>query len=62
MKTYATTVFSRENLDDRAAFGLAKVGLGMLGIVAEVTLQCVPAHKLVEHTVSQRHVTLLQPS
>lgn len=31
-------------------FRLAKVGLGCLGVVTEVTLQCVPAHELVEHT------------
>lgn len=31
-------------------FDLARVGLGALGIVAEMTLQCVPAHRLVEHT------------
>ena len=32
-------------------FELAKVGLGCLGVVTEVTLQCVPAHKLVERTI-----------
>ncbi len=26
------------------------MGLGALGVVAEVTLQCVPAHQLLEHT------------
>jgi L-galactono-1,4-lactone dehydrogenase len=31
-------------------FELAKVGLGCLGIVVEVTMQCIPAHRLVEHT------------
>mmetsp|Transcript_19443 Transcript_19443/g.49689 ORF Transcript_19443/g.49689 Transcript_19443/m.49689 type:complete len:439 (-) Transcript_19443:314-1630(-) len=31
-------------------FRLARVGLGWLGIVSEVTLQCVPAHKLIQHT------------
>lgn len=31
-------------------FALAKVGLGALGVVCEVTLQCVPAHELLEHT------------
>ena len=31
-------------------FLLARVGLGALGIVAEVTMQCIPAHKLLEHT------------
>ena len=28
----------------------AQVGLGALGVVAELTLQCVPAHDLLEHT------------
>jgi L-galactono-1,4-lactone dehydrogenase len=31
-------------------FQLAKVGLGCLGVVVEVTMQCIPAHRLVEHT------------
>lgn len=31
-------------------FRLARVGLGALGVVSEVTLQCVPAHKLVQRT------------
>ena len=31
-------------------FELAKVGLGCLGVVVEVTMECIPAHKLVEHT------------
>lgn len=35
---------------DPALFELARVGLGALGVVAEVTLQCVPAHQLLEHT------------
>ena len=34
-------------------FWLAKVGLGLLGVVSEVTLQCVPAHKLLERTFVQ---------
>ena len=33
-----------------SAFQLAKVGLGCLGVVVEVTMQCIPAHRLVEHT------------
>jgi hypothetical protein len=38
-------------------FSLAKVALGSLGVVAEVTLQCVPAHRLVERTwVATRQV------
>jgi L-galactono-1,4-lactone dehydrogenase len=39
---------SLENNGD--LFHLAKVGLGCLGIVTELTLKCIPAHKLVEHT------------
>lgn len=31
-------------------FQLAKVGLGCLGVVVEVTMDCIPAHDLVEHT------------
>lgn len=48
-------------------FKLAKVGLGCLGVVTEVTLQCVPAHKLVEKTfvtnvldVKKNHVSWLK--
>ena len=32
-----------------SAFQLAKVGLGCLGVVVEVTMQCIPAHRLIEH-------------
>ena len=35
---------------DPELFKLAKVGLGALGVVSEVTLQCVPQHRLLEHT------------
>jgi L-galactono-1,4-lactone dehydrogenase len=35
---------------DPALFLLARTAVGLLGIVAEVTLQCVPAHALVERT------------
>ena len=48
-------------------FQLARVGLGALGVVTEVTLQCVPAHKLVQHTfvdtragVAKRHAQNLR--
>ena len=34
---------------DPELFQLAKVGLGCLGIVVEITMQCIPAHRLVEH-------------
>jgi L-galactono-1,4-lactone dehydrogenase len=50
-----------------ALFHLAKVGLGWLGVVTEVTLQCVPAHKLLQHTfvltrqeVVERHLDNLR--
>ena len=36
-------------------FHLAKVGLGALGVVVEVTLQCVQAHELLEHTFVRDH-------
>ncbi len=35
---------------DPELFKMARVGLGCLGVVTELTLQCVPAHQLVEHT------------
>lgn len=37
--------------DDPSLFQLARTSLGLLGVVAEVTLQCVPAHRLVEKTI-----------
>jgi L-galactono-1,4-lactone dehydrogenase len=36
--------------EDGELFHLAKVGLGCLGVVVEVTMQCVPAHFLRERT------------
>ncbi|XP_020693245.2 L-galactono-1,4-lactone dehydrogenase 2, mitochondrial-like, partial [Dendrobium catenatum] len=35
---------------DPELFYLARCGLGGLGVVAEVTIQCVDRHELVEHT------------
>ena len=35
---------------DGELFRMARVGLGACGVVAEVVLQCVPAHQLLEHT------------
>lgn len=35
---------------DPELFYLSRVGLGCFGVVTEVTLQCVPEHKLVEQT------------
>ena len=43
-----TIVLSKE--DDGQLFDMAKVGLGCLGVVVEVTMECIPAHQLVEHT------------
>ena len=52
---------------DPELFYMARVGLGCLGVVAELTLQCVPAHELLQHTqvmtrqqVHQNHTQLLQ--
>lgn len=52
---------------DQGLFHMARVGLGSLGVVTEVTLQCVPAHELVEHTyvatsneVRKQHAQLLR--
>jgi L-galactono-1,4-lactone dehydrogenase len=41
--------------DDPMLFKLARTALGLLGVVAEVTLQCVPAHLLVEKTFVASH-------
>ena len=35
---------------DPTLFHIARVGLGSFGVVTEVTLQCIPEHKLVEKT------------
>ena len=43
-----TIELSREK--DPELFYLTRCGLGGLGVVAEVTLQCVERHQLVEHT------------
>jgi L-galactono-1,4-lactone dehydrogenase len=43
-----TVELTREK--DRRLFDLAKVGLGCLGVVVEITMECIPAHDLVEHT------------
>jgi L-galactono-1,4-lactone dehydrogenase len=43
-----TVELSKEK--DGRLFELAKVGLGCLGVVVEITMECVPAHQLVEHT------------
>ena len=42
------TLVLRPSDGDR--FHMAKVGLGALGVVSEVTLQCVDAHRLLERT------------
>jgi L-galactono-1,4-lactone dehydrogenase len=43
-----TIVLSKDK--DGALFELAKVAVGCLGVVVEVTMQCIPAHNLLEHT------------
>ena len=35
---------------DPELFKIARVGLGAFGVVSEVTLQCIPAHQLLERT------------
>lgn len=35
---------------DPELFHMARVGLGCLGVVAELTLQCVPSHQLLQQT------------
>jgi L-galactono-1,4-lactone dehydrogenase len=43
-----TIVLSKE--ENGTLFELAKVAVGCLGVVVEVTMQCIPAHNLLEHT------------
>jgi L-galactono-1,4-lactone dehydrogenase len=43
-----TVVLTKE--EHGRLFELARVGLGCLGVVVEVTMECIPAHQLVEHT------------
>jgi len=35
---------------DGRLFELARLAIGLLGVVVEITMECVPAHKLIEHT------------
>ncbi|CAN8077155.1 unnamed protein product [Agarophyton chilense] len=53
--------------DDPSLFQVARTAMGMFGIVSEVTLQCVPVHRLVEHTfvlspkeIMEHHTELLE--
>ena len=53
--------------EDPSLFQLARTSLGLLGIVTEVTLQCVPSHKLIEETlvmsceeVFKQHETMMK--
>lgn len=43
-----TIVLTKE--EHGSLFDLAKVGLGCLGVVVEVTMECIPSHQLLEHT------------
>jgi len=46
-----TLTLSKDDPEDSEhRFEMARVGLGALGVVAEVTLKCVPAHQLHERT------------
>jgi L-galactono-1,4-lactone dehydrogenase len=47
-----TIELCKNDKDERqkTLFELAKVGLGCLGVVVEVTMECIPTHNLVEHT------------
>ena len=60
-----TVTLSRE--DEPELFNLAKVGLGALGVVTRVELQCIPRHQLLEETttctvseVNKNHVKWLR--
>ena len=35
---------------DGRLFEIARLALGCLGVVVEITMECIPAHKLIEHT------------
>ena len=48
--TPALGIIELSHQTNPALFQLAKVGLGCLGIVVEVTMECIPSHQLVEHT------------
>mmetsp|Transcript_16933 Transcript_16933/g.38840 ORF Transcript_16933/g.38840 Transcript_16933/m.38840 type:complete len:616 (+) Transcript_16933:226-2073(+) len=43
-----TIEFTKEK--DGRLFELARVALGCLGVVVEITMECIPAHELIEHT------------
>mmetsp|Transcript_57500 Transcript_57500/g.140995 ORF Transcript_57500/g.140995 Transcript_57500/m.140995 type:complete len:603 (+) Transcript_57500:42-1850(+) len=62
-----TITLSRDDENTQRVFDLCKVAMGTQGIVAELTLQCVPAHKLVERTwistmaeLQKKHTSLLR--
>ena len=48
--TPASGVIELSETQDPELFRLAKVGLGALGIVSELTLKCIPQHELLEKT------------
>lgn len=63
----AGELYLSEEDDDPSLFQLARMSLGLMGVVAEVTLQCVPIQKLREHTfvvkrseIEKHHSELLQ--
>lgn len=44
------TMLSASDPAQRNVFDMVKVGLGSMGVATEFTLQCVPAHRLLETT------------
>lgn len=52
LATATAGLMTLSNTSNPKLFSLAKVGLGVLGVVTELTLQCVPKHSLLEHTFS----------
>ncbi|KAG1665934.1 hypothetical protein FOA52_004524 [Chlamydomonas sp. UWO 241] len=67
MVTPAVGTVTLSHTDEPEMFSLAKVGLGALGVVTQLTLQCVPRHRLVEKTftasvaeVKKNHATWLR--
>ncbi|GAX80918.1 hypothetical protein CEUSTIGMA_g8353.t1 [Chlamydomonas eustigma] len=48
--TPAMGVITLSKQDEPELFSLAKVGLGALGVLSQVTLRCVPRHQLLETT------------
>lgn len=50
LATATEGLLTLSNTSNPKLFGMAKVGLGVLGVVTELTLQCVDRHELLEHS------------